>query len=169
MPPDCEGHTHLRREHDQLRADHNNLYDRVRTNETKCMPAVEAAYEALNNARKVREEMHKHIAKFALTNSTQDLHMVEVIKRLDAGDNVRETALNLAIDTRQELLGHMIREEADRLMLKRVGIFVISPICVMMFSYLGWLGLQIIDITTELAGHHQSTVTVPSTKPKDKK
>lgn len=151
----CDGHASLKECHDKLRIEHDNLVDRIRTNETKYMPAVDAAYRALEKADALKLELNMHVANFNNFDDRQELIMENIIKRLDSQDEVRKAHLELAMETAKSLENHMQVEEKVLKLTIRVFKFLIVPIVVTLISYMGWLGLQIIDIQKDIAVYHK--------------
>ena len=135
----------------KLRDDHNKLYSRVRDNETKYMPAVEAAFKALEKAEALKLELHDRVNNLSAFDGRQELKMEYIIKRLDSSDEIRKAHLDIAIETSNSLENHMIKEEKDRKFAINLTKYIFLPVLVLLLTYMGWLGEQQIEVQKQLA------------------
>lgn len=137
----------------KLRDDFDTLYDRIRSNETKYMPAVEVAYGTRQDLDALRLDMKEKILNLSEVDSIQDLTMKHILERLDASDEMRKTHFNLAADTANKLENHMIEEEKNMQFYKNILKYIIVPSMITVGGYMLWLGEQVIDIQKTIAIH----------------
>ena len=95
---ECKAHGHLKDRVEKLENNHNGLYDRVRDNETKYMPAVEAAFKAQKEVQAVKDEMNERLANITQSDTIQDIKLDAVMDRMDIAD-MQRGAQAAAIDS----------------------------------------------------------------------
>lgn len=93
-----KNHEKLEGKHEKLEGKHEKLSDRIRDNEAKYMPAVDVAYEAKEEVKEIKKDMHEKLSNFSEANSIHDIKLDAVHKRMDVQDKQREAQAS-AIDS----------------------------------------------------------------------
>lgn len=120
---------------------HSKLYNRVRDNETKYMPAVTAAHEAKAEVVIIKAEMRERLSHLSQFDSIQDIKIDAFHKRMDVADRLREKQAEATDSIHNDLTILATRSATSSSILMWIASFLVI--------YSVGFGIWIVNRTTE--------------------